>query len=129
MELCRHRLQERARWNVARRVVGQADGTAGVAAARCAFHFVLQETTWDANHTVLFSMSCGSISDFYEGSDCIKQLLPSIKSCEIYHVLPNIPFYGATFSRGTPLFSAMIGSIRQRLGVAVKPSGDLCIWH
>lgn len=68
-------------------------------------------------------MSCGSVADFYEGSDCIKELLPPIERCHIYHVLPNIPFYGATFSRGTPLFSNLIDSIRRRLGVVVAPSG------
>ena len=68
-------------------------------------------------------MSCGSVSDFYEGSDCIKELLPPIERCQIYHVLPNIPFYGATFSRGTPMFSNLIYSIRRRLGVVVAPSG------
>jgi hypothetical protein len=68
-------------------------------------------------------MTCGSVSDFYMGSDCIKALLPSIQTCQIYHMLPNIPFFGAAFSRGTPLLSSLIASIRQRVGVAVPPSG------
>jgi hypothetical protein len=68
-------------------------------------------------------MTCGGVSDFLEGSECIKQLLPPIRRCEIYHTLPNIPFYGATFSRGTPRLSSLISSIRQRVGVTVPPSG------
>lgn len=68
-------------------------------------------------------MTCGSVSDFYTSSNCIKELLPPISTCQIYHMLPNIPFFGAAFSRGTPLLSSLISSIRQRAGVVVPPSG------
>lgn len=80
--------------------------------------------TWDAEHPVLFSMTCGSVSDFYTSSNCIKELLPPISTCQIYHMLPNIPFFGAAFSRGTPLLSSLISSIRQRAGVVVPPSEE-----
>jgi hypothetical protein len=83
------------------------------------------QDTWDENHRVLFAMTCGGVTDFYVGSDCIKELLP-IDRCQIYHTLPNIPFYGATFSRGTPLLSSLISRIRQRVGVDVSPSGAAC---
>jgi hypothetical protein len=68
-------------------------------------------------------MTCGSVSDFYQGSDCIRALLPPIRTCEIYHMLPNIPFFGAAFSRGTPLLSSLLDSIRRRVGCVVPPSG------
>jgi hypothetical protein len=87
-------------------------------------HSYLQDT-WDENHRVLFAMTCGGVTDFYVGSDCIKELLP-IDRCQIYHTLPNIPFYGATFSRGTPRLSSLIARIRERVGVVVSPSGAAC---
>ena len=68
-------------------------------------------------------MTCGSVSDFYQGSDCIRALLPPIRTCELYHMLPNIPFFGAAFSRGTPLLSSLLDSIRRRVGCVVPPSG------
>jgi hypothetical protein len=86
-------------------------------------HTAIQDT-WDAEHPILFSMTCGSVPDFYEGSKCLHELLPPASVCSIYYVLPNIPFYGATFSRGTPLLSSLIAGIRQRLHVDVAPSGS-----
>ncbi len=68
-------------------------------------------------------MTCGSVTDFYESSDCIKQLFAATPACDIYHTLPNIPFYGAVFSRGTPRLSALINTIRQRAGLPAPPAG------
>jgi hypothetical protein len=67
------------------------------------YDLICVQETWNETQKVLFAMTCGGVGDFLEGSACIKELLPPIDRCAIYHTLPNIPFYGATFSSGTRL--------------------------
>ncbi len=70
-------------------------------------------------------MTCGSVADFYESSDCIRALFDPIERCNIYNMLPNIPFYGAVFSSGAPRLSALMSSIRQRVGIDAPPAGAM----